>query len=275
MTMPYGSTEEPMIEKIETQAFPIHVASSDLKPGKTLAAEFGQWRTLVLPVGGGAQRLLNRNLSRRQARFWVIANTLQSSANTGGPIAAPAANTVIVGVPSSGVLPAGTYTVTWSVELEGTVTQGTDDNNFQLRANSGAFAVNSVNPAAAGKYDQQTQTITLTSPGTIVIRNNNAGTAGSFYSASITATPLFTNTSDGIILGTKEVLSNVGSPASPVGTPGNGGGFMPVGTDPRVENQQELWCAPAIGNNDTVYVTVLDEVYASQPDDYRHNQGLG
>jgi hypothetical protein len=112
-----------------------------------------------------------------------------STPANGGPIAAPGAGTVIASTPS---FPAGEYNVAWTVEVEGTLAVGTDDNNFQLRANA-ATAATSINPALAGTYPQASEEITLTSAGTFVVRNNLAGTAGSQYSAQIVVTPITQN----------------------------------------------------------------------------------
>lgn len=117
--------------------------------------------------------------------FTIPSNAaVNQSSNAEGRQAAPAANTVIV---TTVTLPPGTYLVKWTVELEGTLAIATDDDNFQLRANAATVATSS-NAAVAGTYPQQDQIVTLFTSGTIVIRNGLAGTAGSTYLASITAT---------------------------------------------------------------------------------------
>lgn len=136
----------------------------------------------------------NRGLYRQYNGPFIITDILatwnvpapSASSEVKGSVAAPAANTVIV---STASFPAGTYQVQWSVELEGTVAVGTDDNNFNLNANSAVFA-QSINPALDNVYPQATQIITLTTAGTIVVRNALAASAGSTYSASITVTPI-------------------------------------------------------------------------------------
>src|SRR5580700_6044837 len=83
MTMPYGSTEEPEVVLTEMQSVPVHVVSSDAKPGKSIGAEFGRWRTILVSsavgpqsITPGAQRLLNRSLRRHRAHIIVNATVL-------------------------------------------------------------------------------------------------------------------------------------------------------------------------------------------------------
>jgi hypothetical protein len=109
---------------------------------------------------------------------WGIAPaTIQAN----GQVAAPAANTSIC---STVTIPAGTYTVNWTVELEGTLAVGTDDNNFKI----GLLGTEvSVNPAIAGVYPQAPFEVTFPAAGgNITVRNNLAGTAGSIYRAQVT-----------------------------------------------------------------------------------------
>jgi hypothetical protein len=154
VTMPEGSAEEPTVTFTEQPAIPVHVVSTSAKPGKSIGAEFGRWRTyLVANVAGpysatpGAQRLLNRSLRRHRAH--IIVN------------------------------------------------------------------------------------------------------------ASVVAQPAI----DGVIVGGREEITS-GSPA----IPGQLGGYLQIGDSVRWEVQQELWvCFPST-NTDPVYVTVCDEIYASDPD---------
>jgi hypothetical protein len=96
MTMPYGSTEEPDIEKIGMQSVPIHVVSSSLKPGKPIGAEFGQTRTIIVAnavgpnsVTPGAQRVLNRSLRRYEARISVLPTIVAQTVTDGAIFGAP------------------------------------------------------------------------------------------------------------------------------------------------------------------------------------------
>ena len=157
MTMPYGSTEEPEVDFKMAQAIPVHVASSAAKPGKTLAAEFGQWRTITVSsaIGAvsatpGAQRLLNRSQRRHRALVFIL--------------------------------------------------------------------------------------------------------------ATVAAQPV----TDGVILANRETINS-----GVAMTPGLVGGFLPIGSNFRLEVQAELWVAFPNTNTDSVYVTVCDEVYASDPESWK------
>jgi hypothetical protein len=82
MTMPLGSTEEPTVTFTERESIPVHVVSTDAKPGKSVAAEFAHFKTyLVSNTTGatsatpGAQRILNRSLRRHEARIIINATT--------------------------------------------------------------------------------------------------------------------------------------------------------------------------------------------------------
>jgi hypothetical protein len=77
--MPWGSTEEPEVEFSESATIPVHVVSTDARPEKSLAPEFGRWRTfrVTSAVGNdlavpGAQRIANRSLRRH--RLLIIVN---------------------------------------------------------------------------------------------------------------------------------------------------------------------------------------------------------
>ena len=65
---------------------------------------------------------------------------------------------------------------------------------------------------------------------------------------------------DGVIVGSREEIAS-GQPM----TPGNIGGYLQIGTNLPYEAQAELWVAFPAGNTNPVYVTVCDEVYASDP----------
>jgi hypothetical protein len=160
MTMPYGSVEEPEVTETSVQSIPVHVVSSDAKPGKSIAPEFGRWRTILVSsavnqtsITPGAARLASRSLRRH--RLHIIVN------------------------------------------------------------------------------------------------------------ASVVAQP----TIDGIIVGSRDEI-NTGMPA----VPGQLGGYLQIGDSVRWECQAELWvCYPATNTN-PVYVTVCDEVFASDPEAYLENE---
>jgi hypothetical protein len=84
------------------------------------------------------------------------------------------------------VIPAGTYLVSWSVTLSGILAAG-DANNCGIYHNN-TFITGSINPAAAGTYPQTPVPVTIAPGDTLKILNSNAGTAGSVYGASFSAT---------------------------------------------------------------------------------------
>jgi hypothetical protein len=112
--------------------------------------------------------------------------TLTSWQQATGSLVSPGTFTQICAVN----IPAGTYTVNWTVTLSGTVGAG-DANNFALAIGSTVLAI-SVNAGAAGTYVQAP--VTFTSPGgsgfpsSLQIKTwSSAPTAGATYGATIGA----------------------------------------------------------------------------------------
>lgn len=100
----------------------------------------------------------------------------QTSPGAGATIAATAA------------LPAGTYLVSWTVVLSGTLGAG-DANNLQL-TNGATQVATSLNAGAAGTYIQQQATVVIPAGGAIVaVKSIAAATVGGVYAAQITAAP--------------------------------------------------------------------------------------
>lgn len=165
---------------ITETAYPIDMYGDD--PG-------GLYGVIADPFKPGASAPIYKTFNGPYTIQSIVASwgSFPAAAEFSGKQAAPVANTVIIG---TNTLPVGLYNVQWSVGLAGTLTVGTDDNNFQLRANAGAFAVNSANPAVVGEFPQDSIQIFLTTPGTIVIRNNANATAGSEYDAQISVSPV-------------------------------------------------------------------------------------
>lgn len=104
-----------------------------------------------------------------------------------GSVTSPAATTTIATTAS---LAAGSYQVSWEVELAGTLAAG-DANNFRLVDANGNVLV-SINAAAAGVYPQGTVEVNTTVAGAIFVQSIAAGTVGAVYSAQLTAQPTFT-----------------------------------------------------------------------------------
>ena len=102
-----------------------------------------------------------------------------------GSVTSPAANTPIVALLT---LPVGVYTISWEVQLSGTVS-ATDLNNFKLLAGVTVLST-SLNAGAAGQYPQTSVQFQLTSAQTIQIQSIAAGTVGAVYAAQLAVAPV-------------------------------------------------------------------------------------
>lgn len=101
-----------------------------------------------------------------------------------GSVVAPAAGATIA---TTAALPAGAYTVTWTVGLLGAAAAA-DANNFQLLV--GATVIEpSLNPGAAGDYPQLAVEVNVPQGTAILVKAIGAGTAAVTYSADLEATP--------------------------------------------------------------------------------------
>lgn len=107
-----------------------------------------------------------------------VSNT-QATQNSGNAVA-PLAGATIVQLTG---LAAGTYTVEWTVGLQGAAAAA-DANNFELFDTAGNV-IASVNPGAAGEYPQVNAVVTVAAGATIGIKAIGAGTAGVTYSADV------------------------------------------------------------------------------------------
>lgn len=97
-----------------------------------------------------------------------------------GAVVAPGAGADIVALTG---LPAGTYTIEWTVGLQGAAAAA-DANNFQLYDTAGNILA-SVNPGAAGDYPQANAEVTIAAGTKVAIKAIGAGTAGVTYSADL------------------------------------------------------------------------------------------
>ena len=137
-----------------------------VRPIRRIPIQFYNQPVLQVPlVGGQAQTVIGG---------WATAT---------GSVTHPAINGLIA---QTAVIPAGTYTVAWSVTLSGTLS-GADANNFILNLGAGIFLTTSVNPAVAGTYPQAPYT--FSTPGglrLLIIAGGTLSTAGSVYGGTIT-----------------------------------------------------------------------------------------
>lgn len=130
-----------------------------------------------VPVGSYTGKINGVQLTGGQAQG-VIPGTSDS-----GSVTSPSDFSVIAVL----VFPAdGTYTISWSVGLSGTVTS-TEKDNFALYLAGVTLEATSVNPAAAGTYPQAQLEITTTAGTQLFLTNPNAGTSGAVYSGTVTA----------------------------------------------------------------------------------------
>jgi hypothetical protein len=101
-----------------------------------------------------------------------------------GNVVAPAAGADIVALTG---LPGGTYTITWTVGLQGAAAAG-DADNFQLYDTAGNILA-SVNPGAAGEYIQPSTEVTVAAGAKIAIKAIAVGTAAVTYAADLSVSP--------------------------------------------------------------------------------------
>lgn len=121
---------------------------------------------------------------------WLVSGDLDgtptvgtgSSVNGSGTASAPAAGATIASI----TLPAGSYTVQWELGLSGTLAAA-DADNLGLFVGATQVAT-SENQGAAGNWPQVPVAIEVASGGTTVaLKAIGAGTAGSVYTASLSA----------------------------------------------------------------------------------------
>lgn len=118
---------------------------------------------------------------------WSLRTTsLQSGQSSEGAVNAPAAGATVLTL----AMPQGQWTLSWEVEVSGTV-GAPEVNNFQLLAGA-IVLLNSLNGNTAGTpYPQSPITVSIPAGGAnLTIKTINASTVGSVYSASISATPV-------------------------------------------------------------------------------------
>ena len=118
---------------------------------------------------------------------YVPAGTGGTTVTAQGDVTSPGASATIAAIAAGSLTPGQLYIVTVTVNLAGTVTQGTDNNNIKITAN-GTSQANLGNDITAGP--QPFGPFQIIPQGTgITVATINAGTAGSIYSATVSATP--------------------------------------------------------------------------------------
>lgn len=234
----------------------IHVVIDGTVATTTGAAQFGSYYTIVLSPAGAAE-VIPLDPDRQFAYVTAVDSPLivcttkeaaQASANftssttapvfygsTSSPAQVPQVTAPVAGTgeifPGSGFtgIPAGTYTVEWTVMLGGTVTAA-EANNFNLRtgANLGASAtfLGSVNPGVAGIYPQEPFTVTFAAATGIFCTPYVAPGAAAVYSAWLMLTP---------VGATSPVTTTAANPQ---------GYYLGTGmTTPPIRHNEPVWCA--------------------------------
>jgi hypothetical protein len=105
-----------------------------------------------------------------------------------GQATTPAATQTIASI-AAAQLPAGTYTVTGSVFIDGTAVAATDDDNMTVDVGGSVFARLNVN-SVGGFAPFGPWTVTLNGSQTLSVVTVGAGTSGSIYHAQISAVEL-------------------------------------------------------------------------------------
>jgi hypothetical protein len=110
----------------------------------------------------------------------------QQSVTSNNPAStSPGAGTTIA---TTGVLPAGTYSVNVNFNIAGTPAQGTDNNNITLHLNGAVYTI-LPNDIATGQQTFGPFLLTTNGVNAIQVVTNNAATAGAIYAAMVSATP--------------------------------------------------------------------------------------
>lgn len=154
-----------------------------MMPRIDVEAVFGDVQAIPVPVTAADVTVLQSDCrlvgwSLRDAAGEV---GLQAEGSRVGPGAGASIVTV------SGI-PAGTYSVNWTVSLQGAAAAG-DTNNFQLK-NGAAVVETAINAGAAGVYPQVPAQITVAAGASVTVNAFNTGTAGVTYLAQIELVPV-------------------------------------------------------------------------------------
>jgi hypothetical protein len=102
-----------------------------------------------------------------------------------GEVTSPGAAAQIA---ATGNVNPGEYLAQWQVEVSGTLTAGTDNDNMRLMVNGGVVST-AVYPAVAGSYPQDPVGLLIPALTNAQVKTNAAATTGAVYSANLTLTP--------------------------------------------------------------------------------------
>lgn len=218
------------------------------------ATEFAGWQTYTLTAGQAAVQVLRRQRRRRRAVLVASAIPIQAeAASKTGNVLNPAAFTAIT---TTGIIPAGWYTVTATASLAGVITAA-DANNMFIGGSGNPLAMIIPYPAVANVSGTLTAVIYFNGSGNAAVLSLNASSGGGVtYTATINVVPLINQfTAGGLIVG------SVAQCSQGTQTPGGPGGYLAAGVSATLENQRELYAVLAAGSQSGMYLSVLDETY--------------
>jgi methionine-rich copper-binding protein CopC len=238
MARPHG---EPQHAQHGHQAAAPHMSAVHTLPqGQDLSGGHqGIHFTEALSAANPIAQLLPRDYDRIEAKILSTGPaTAQATLNPApAAAAAPTAGQVLV----TQALPAGAYTVNWTVMLRGTLAAN-DANNFGLYLGATLLAT-SVNALNVGSvYPQLAQTVIVPAGGgTLTIQAIAGATAGSVYQAGMTIQPASTGPGPLILAQSKEIAEYAAGQGAAFAGPA--GGYLPAGVERTLRNCDEVWAA--------------------------------
>jgi hypothetical protein len=159
------------------------------------------WSARPVPTLGAGTWAAAGNRFTKQRLVPPLPISAYTGKITGVPLTGGQNQGLIPGTTASGTFPSppsfsviavltfpadGTYTVSWTVSLAGTVS-AVEQNNFALYLAGVTLEATSVNPAADGTYIQASVQITTTAGTQLFLTNPATGTAGSIYGGTMAA----------------------------------------------------------------------------------------
>jgi hypothetical protein len=222
-------------------AIPIRTEGQDLSGGHQGIHSTFQIAAGVNPV----VQLLGRDYDRLEAR--ILAQCTVATPDGGastmayGTASDPAAGTTVAVTPA---LPAGSYQVTVTTLMNGTVTVA-DVNNTQLLVGATVVGTLMNGDVTETDYWNPSPIIVIVPAGGAAISTKTigAGSGTATYNQQIVATPVSGSAAPaGIVLAqTKEIAT--AAAAAGAGYAGPAGSFLPLGTDRTLRNCDEVWAA--------------------------------
>jgi hypothetical protein len=237
----------------------VHIASSGVPPSRKASAEFGDcmtWSIDTFAIMGRPTMILPKRYRRTKAKIFVpIGGPLGSPAQVEGQVTSPGINANIAQITAAGLAP-GTYTVQWTVELDGTVS-ATDVDNFKITGPGLGGGFVSANDGAVGRYPQLSFTLIVPTGNAtaLSIRSIAAGTVGAVYTGQISITPVAGGLTSGAVVIVNSRLEPL-MQAVPIG--------FQIPVAPIMlewENQKPCYAVLAPTGGGPVNVSVLDQAY--------------